>query len=426
MKPRIIKDEPGEVDTQDNTVKPRIIEDEPDQRERVETQDNTEKPGIKDTNILDDNGNPVVFGQFDNVTSHDEHSDDWLDDDSQDDDNDDIQDDQISASELLRRSNINPSQIMITTKRDIPPISNKLSSQNLREVSSDVKEDQPAKFRSINSIVYGDFFSSDKFFSSRIEVTMRPNHQDHVINGPLLHSGDDKSRTFARSEVMFRAPAGRGSSVSLNKHSNPSRGLFNDFQDFRSSHPNVSIGAETITDDMKESISRPKPSSPSSAHLNLESAEQYHRGEVFRTNLARDQLELQGIMNLNSIDCDSLASRIVFFLNKRQDGAVIFGVDDDMMMVIGVKMSRSEKDLMRQLLDRICRDSIEPSVSPRNVDIEFIPVKLPPGQGGHHYIVKISVIITPGLQLCGPVFKVVRRSRKACVDKRRVHQRVHF
>ena len=412
MKPRIIKDEPDELDTQDNTVKPRIIEDEPDQRERVETPDNIVKP-----RILDDNGNPVVFGQFDDVSSHIAHS-----DDCQDDDNDDSQDDQISATELLRRSNINHSLIT----RDIPQLSNKLSSQNLREDSSEEKEDHPAKFRSINSIVYGDFFSSDKFFSSRIEVTMRPNHPDHVINVPLLHSGDDKSRTFARSEVMFRAPAGRGSSVSLNKDSNPSRGLFNDFQDSRSNHPNVSVGAETITDGMKKSISRPKPSSPSSAHLNLESAEQYHRGKVFRTNLVRDQLELQGIMNLNSIDCDSIASRIVFFLNKKQDGAVIFGVDDDMMMVIGVKMSRSEKDLMRQLLDRICRDRIEPSVSPRNVDIEFIPVKLPPGQGGHHYIVKISVIITPGLQLCGPVFKVVRKSRKVCVDKGRVHQGVHF
>ena len=67
------------------------------------------------------------------------------------------------------------------------------------------------------------------------------------------------------------------------------------------------------------------------------------------------------------------------------------GVDDD-QVVLGVMSSRQQRDRIRQELDRICSQKINPNVTPKNVSIDFLKVLSKCSEDLH--VIKISVKVT--------------------------------
>ena len=99
------------------------------------------------------------------------------------------------------------------------------------------------------------------------------------------------------------------------------------------------------------------------------------KGSKLNIELHPLRVELVHLGNLANLSRAFLAKTIVAFLNSTIEtgGSIYFGVDTD-LTVHGVKMTRKDCDYIRQTLDVVCRDNINPSITPRNVSIDFIKV----------------------------------------------------
>ena len=60
--------------------------------------------------------------------------------------------------------------------------------------------------------------------------------------------------------------------------------------------------------------------------------------------------------------------------------------------MLGVMSSRQQRDRIRQELDRICSQKINPNVTPKNVSIDFLKVLSKRSEDLH--VIKISVKVT--------------------------------
>ena len=60
--------------------------------------------------------------------------------------------------------------------------------------------------------------------------------------------------------------------------------------------------------------------------------------------------------------------------------------------MLGVMSSRQHRDRIRQELDRICSQKINPNVTPKNVSIDFLKVLSKCSEDLH--VIKISVKVT--------------------------------
>ena len=85
------------------------------------------------------------------------------------------------------------------------------------------------------------------------------------------------------------------------------------------------------------------------------------------------QLELiPNVEYFPQLDPHYLAVTICALLNSG-GGQIVIGADTD-GVIRGTRISRSERDLARQMLDIITRDNIEPSLASTDTDIEFLMV----------------------------------------------------
>ena len=90
-----------------------------------------------------------------------------------------------------------------------------------------------------------------------------------------------------------------------------------------------------------------------------------------------------------------LGSALVSLLNSGDGGSLLVGVDED-HRAPGLRLSREDRDRVRQLLDSVCLDNIHPAVGAKHVDIEFIPVKTIKDT----FVIKITVTMSEILRLC--------------------------
>jgi len=90
-----------------------------------------------------------------------------------------------------------------------------------------------------------------------------------------------------------------------------------------------------------------------------------------------------------------LGSRLVCLLNSDDGGSLLVGVDED-HSAPGLRLTRGERDKVRQLLDSVCHDNIDPAVRAKHVDIEFIPVITIKDT----FVIKITVIMSEILKMC--------------------------
>ena len=81
-----------------------------------------------------------------------------------------------------------------------------------------------------------------------------------------------------------------------------------------------------------------------------------------------------------------LAVTICALLNSG-GGHIYIGLDAH-SVIRGVRISRAERDRARQMLDIINKDLIEPSVSPTDIDIEFMEVA---GLRDEERLIRLSV-----------------------------------
>lgn len=101
--------------------------------------------------------------------------------------------------------------------------------------------------------------------------------------------------------------------------------------------------------------------------------------------------EYMDVGGVTDIDFNQVAVRIVDILNTNTGGDIYIGVDDD-QVVLGVMSSRQQRDRIRQELDRICSQKINPNVTPKNVSIDFLKVLSKCSEDLH--VIKISVKVT--------------------------------
>ena len=90
-----------------------------------------------------------------------------------------------------------------------------------------------------------------------------------------------------------------------------------------------------------------------------------------------------------------LGSALVYLLNSEEGGSLFVGVDED-HRAPGLRLTREDRDRVRQLLDSVCLDNIHPAVGAKHVDIEFIPVKTIKDT----FVIKITVTMSEILRLC--------------------------
>ena len=90
-----------------------------------------------------------------------------------------------------------------------------------------------------------------------------------------------------------------------------------------------------------------------------------------------------------------LGSSLVSLLNSDEGGCLLVGVDQA-HRVLGLRLSRPERDRARQQLDSVCRNNIQPTLGAKHVDIEFIPIN----SLKDTLVIKITVIMSEILQLC--------------------------
>ena len=90
-----------------------------------------------------------------------------------------------------------------------------------------------------------------------------------------------------------------------------------------------------------------------------------------------------------------LGSRLVSLLNSDDGGSLLVGVDED-HSAPGLRLTRGERDQVRQVLDSVCHDNIDPAVRAKHVDIEFIPVIT----NKDTFVIKITVIMSEILKMC--------------------------
>jgi len=102
--------------------------------------------------------------------------------------------------------------------------------------------------------------------------------------------------------------------------------------------------------------------------------------------------EFMDVGDVAYIDFNQVASSIVTFLNTEYGGDLYIGVDDD-QVVYGVMSNRQQRDKIRQELDRICSQKIDPRVTPKNVSIDFLKIHFKGGSDDLR-VIKISVIVT--------------------------------
>jgi len=103
------------------------------------------------------------------------------------------------------------------------------------------------------------------------------------------------------------------------------------------------------------------------------------------------QNEYMDVGGVTDIDFSQVTVRIVDFLNTNTGGDIYIGVDDE-QVVLGVMSSRHHRDRIRQELDRICSQKINPNVTPKNVSIDFLKVLSKCSEDLH--VIKISVKVT--------------------------------
>ena len=90
-----------------------------------------------------------------------------------------------------------------------------------------------------------------------------------------------------------------------------------------------------------------------------------------------------------------LGSSLVSLLNSDEGGCLLVGVDQA-HRVLGLRLSRPERDRARQQLDSVCRNNIQPTLGAKHVDIEFIPIN----SLKDTFVIKITVIMSEILKLC--------------------------
>jgi len=108
-----------------------------------------------------------------------------------------------------------------------------------------------------------------------------------------------------------------------------------------------------------------------------------------------DTAQFYPVKRLGDLCRGLLGSRLVYLLNSDDGGSLLVGVDED-HSAPGLRLTRGERDKVRQLLDSVCHDNIDPAVRAKHVDIEFIPVITIKDT----FVIKITVIMSEILKMC--------------------------
>jgi len=85
-------------------------------------------------------------------------------------------------------------------------------------------------------------------------------------------------------------------------------------------------------------------------------------------------VELWDVERKSELDNNRLAVLICGFLNTKAGGTIYAGVKRN-GLVRGVPLERKDRDTMRQMLDRVLANMINPRVPPNVVDIDFVAVE---------------------------------------------------